>query len=90
YGTLLVNITGAVLIGFISVAAHQIGLPVALQKLMLVGFLGSYTTFSSYILDSANLFKRQKNLTGLMYWLGSPILGFLTVELGMFVARGLG
>lgn len=89
YGTLFVNLTGAGLIGFISVVANQNGLPVPLQQLMLVGFLGSYTTFSSYILDSASLFQRRNNLVGLMYWLGSPVLGFLMVELGLLMAQRL-
>ena len=91
YGTLFVNLTGAFLIGFVSkifTAEHTISIGV--QKLILVGFLGSYTTFSSYILDSANLFRINRTSTGFFYWLGSPILGFIFVELGIWGAQRIG
>ena len=90
YGTLFVNLTGSLLIGFMSIIATKITLPVAMQKLILVGFLGSYTTFSSYTLDTANLFRSRQILLGLFYWLGSPILGLLCVELGIWLAQNLG
>ena len=88
YGTLFVNLTGTFLIGFISkIFSFEHGIPIEIQKLIVVGFLGSYTTFSSYILDSANLFRSNRTLTGFFYWLGSPILGFIFVELGIWSAQ---
>ena len=88
YGTLFANLTGTFVIGFISklFSAEHI-IPIELQKLTIVGFLGSYTTFSSYILDSANLFRSHRTLTGFFYWLASPILGFIFVELGIWTAQ---
>ena len=89
YGTLFVNLTGAFLIGLISKFTDQHIIPIVTQKLILVGFFGAYTTFSSYILDSANLFRSHRNMAGFFYWLGSPILGFTCVELGIWVAQRL-
>ena len=90
YGTLFVNLTGTFFIGFVSTFTAQHTISVAAQKLILVGFCGAYTTFSSYILDAVNLFRSQKNSAGFFYWLGSPILGFTCVELGIWVAQKLG
>ncbi|ELS05243.1 crcB protein [Xenococcus sp. PCC 7305] len=90
HGTLFVNITGAFLIGFMSILATRYDFPLAMQKLIIVGFFGSYTTFSSYILDSAILFRRHDNVTGFIYWLGSPVLGFIAIELGIWIARTMG
>lgn len=90
YGTLFVNLTGSLLIGFMSIVATKITIPVVIQKLILVGFLGSYTTFSSYMLDTANLFRSHQTMLGIFYWLGSPIIGLLCVEIGIWLAQNLG
>ncbi|MGK7937141.1 MAG: fluoride efflux transporter CrcB [Xenococcaceae cyanobacterium] len=90
YGTVFVNLTGAFLIGLLSMLAIKHDLPLAMEKLVLVGFFGSYTTFSSYILDSAVLFRSHRTLNGLFYWLGIPILGFIALELGMAIANRIG
>ena len=88
YGTLFANLTGAFLIGFVSkIFASEHTISIGIQKLILVGFLGSYTTFSSYILDSANLLRNNRTVIGFFYWLGSPILGFIFVELGIWSAQ---
>jgi CrcB protein len=89
FGTLFVNLTGALVIGLVAILAPAYGVPEILQKLILVGFLGAYTTFSSYILDSANLFRSSRFIVALFYWIGSPVLGFLCVELGAQLGRGL-
>ncbi len=57
------------------------------SALVNVGFLGSYTTFSTYQLDSSNLIRRGNYKRALLYWAGSPILGFLCVEAGLIFAR---
>lgn len=89
YGTMFVNLTGALVIGLVAILAPVYGLPVALQKSILVGFLGAYTTFSSYILDTVNLFRTTRPIIALFYWLGSPILGFVCVELGIWLGQSL-
>jgi fluoride exporter len=90
YGTFLINLTGSALIGFVAalIAIPTIADP-DLQWLVSVGFLGSYTTFSTYALDTSNLLQARKYKTALFYWLGSSVLGLLSVELGMFLARNI-
>ncbi len=87
YGTLFVNLTGAFVIGVVATLAPAYGWPVILQKFIFVGLLGAYTTFSSYILDTANLFRNARPIIALSYWLGSPLLGFLAVELGIGLGK---
>ena len=90
YGTLFVNLTGCFLIGFLSVLINTFrSIHTPFQQLIIVGFLGSYTTFSSYILDSSKLFKVNRIHMGLLYWTGSVILGFLSVELGILLAENI-
>lgn len=87
YGTLLINLTGSGLIGFLSLLITKQSAAVDWQSLLVIGFLGSYTTFSTYALDTSNLLRTRSHKRALFYWLGSPVLGFLCVELGIFLAR---
>lgn len=87
YGTFIANLTGSFLIGIISTIISQKFMPLEIQKMLLIGFLGSYTTFSSYILDSSNLFREKRFTEGFFYWLGTPLLGLIFIELGIFTAE---
>jgi CrcB protein len=89
YGTLFINLTGAFLMGFFTTLASKLSIPSAVQMLVLVGFLGSYTTFSTYALDTSNLLRTRDYKAALLYWLGSPLLGFISLELGIFLAKML-
>ncbi|MFM7426244.1 MAG: fluoride efflux transporter CrcB [Elainella sp.] len=87
YGTLIVNLTGSVLIGFLSTLLQRLAAPLApdLQALLMVGFLGAYTTFSTYILDASNLLQAGQTRRAWIYTWGSPVLGLLGVEVGRWV-----
>ena len=89
YGTLFVNLTGAFVIGLVATLIPTGELASPLQKFILVGFLGAYTTFSSYILDTVNLWRRQRIWLGYGYWFGSIILGFVCVEMGIWLGQHL-
>ncbi|MBE9180709.1 fluoride efflux transporter CrcB [Oculatella sp. LEGE 06141] len=87
YGTLCINLTGCGLMGFLShLVANRVA-AVDWQAVLIIGFLGSYTTFSTYALDTSNLLRTGKRKRALLYGFGSPILGFLGVELGLFLAQ---
>ena len=52
WGTLVVNITGALAIGFIAAfVVHKLRTPLWVQEALTVGFLGGYTTFSTFALE---------------------------------------
>jgi CrcB protein len=87
YGTLIVNLSGALLIGFFSTLFHWIEASTYLNFLITVGFLASYTTFSTYELDAFNLLRTGNYKKALLYWVGSPVLGFLCVKIGIVLAQ---
>ena len=90
YGTFTINISGAFIMGFFTtLVLEKVVLSPDLRLLITVGFLGSYTTFSTYALDTANLLKMSSRFVTLFYWLGSPFLGLISLEIGSFFARKL-
>lgn len=70
-GTFLVNITGAFLLGSISAA----GMDGYLYMLFGEGFLGAFTTFSTFMYEGFNLFQDNEKLNAAGYILASLILG---------------
>jgi len=56
FGTLAVNASGSLAIGFLYVLFERTGAPQETRLLCITGFLGAYTTFSSYTLETVNLF----------------------------------
>lgn len=58
-----------------------------LRLLMTTGFLGAYTTFSTYGLDTAHLWRDRSPALAGLYWSGSAILGVLGILLGASLAR---
>ncbi|WP_448563071.1 fluoride efflux transporter CrcB [Trichothermofontia sp.] len=91
YGTLMVNMTGCLLMGLLATLAlgQVINFHPDLRLLLLTGFLGSYTTFSSYELESAKLLGQRQWAADLIYWIGSPILGLLSLQIGVLMAEGM-
>ncbi len=89
YGTLTVNLSGALLMGFVATLVLGRLISPALQLLLTTGFLGSYTTFSTYALDTVYLSQSRGRIFGLCYWVGSAVGGALSLEVGIGLARWL-
>jgi len=87
WGTFFVNMAGAFLIGFLSSFFERFLVPPALRSFLLVGFLGSYTTFSTYMLESVRLLQDREYVTALFNLLGGMFLGMLFVLAGLYVGR---
>lgn len=83
-GTLVVNVTGCFVLGLLAVLSvgRTVMLPPDARLLLATGFLGSYTTFSSYELDTAHLLRDRSLPLAVLYWAGSAVLGLLAVHLG--------
>ena len=67
YHTLVVNVTGAFLLGLLLVVATRHGWPAWWRPLLGVGLLGGYTTFSALSLEAADLLLRGSVATALAY-----------------------
>ena len=83
----LINVTGSFAIGFIA-TTFPAWLPNPRFRLLVVtGFLGGYTTFSSYSLESLLLLERGDRLLALLYWAGSPVAGMIAVVAGVWIGK---
>lgn len=90
YGTLIVNLTGSFILGFfMTLAVDRFLLDPRWRILFAVGFLGSYTTFSSYTFESLRLMMENQWLPGLFNLFGSAFLGGVAVFLGIILARAI-
>lgn len=86
--TLGVNALGAFLMGVLYVLfTHKTGLGLQWQNLLGVGFLGAFTTYSTYSLDALKLLQQGQHLASLLYLLGTMLLCLLAVWLGAILAR---
>jgi fluoride exporter len=86
WGTFLINLSGSLGIGFLAtLSLHPVIISEELQRLLITGFLGSYTTFSTYVLDTSCLWREGSRLKALIYWAGSIVLGSLCCVLGMIL-----
>jgi len=82
-GTFFINITGAILLGIVS----SIGLNENMYTLFGDGFLGAYTTFSTFMYEGFNLFQDDEKLNAFVYILGSLILGIIGFIVGVEIAK---
>jgi CrcB protein len=91
YGTLIVNLTGAVVIGILlTLLTDRVVTDPHWRQLTVVGFLGGYTTFSSYTFEAIGLMQSGRWTSALLYVIGSNVLGLIACYLGIVAARSLG
>src|SRR4029453_7594611 len=88
YGTLAVNLSGCMAMGFLAPLGQGflfIG-PQA-RAFWFIGFLGAYTTFSTYMLEGQQLLEEGRPLAGLAYLFLRVAAGYLGLQLGIWAAR---
>ncbi len=89
-GTLLVNTTGAFLLGFLATLLSEIVLvPPQVRLLVTVGLLGAYTTFSTFAFESVKLLEEGSWTLALLNMAGSVMVGGVAAWLGIALARSL-
>jgi CrcB protein len=90
YGTLLINLTGSLVLGFFLVySTDRVLLDPRWRLLIAIGFCGSYTTFSSYAFESFALMEQGQWLMMGANILASNLLCLAAVLAGAALARGL-
>lgn len=90
YSTLCVNLLGALLIGMLAeILAVRLSLPETARYFLVTGFLGGFTTFSAFSLESALLIERGDYLTCAVYVAASVLGTIALVFAGMWGMRGI-
>ncbi len=84
FGTLLVNVLGCLLIGVFSTFAEtKIPLGPQGKLLLTTGFCGAFTTFSTFMLETDQLFQGAFLLKAALYVFASLIFGFAAFRFGV-------
>lgn len=90
WGTVIVNVTGCLLIGFVlTLAAETTSVSREARLLLVTGFLGSYTTFSAFGWESFALGRNGELFQASANVLASVALGLVGVWLGYLAARAI-
>jgi CrcB protein len=88
WGTAAVNILGCLLFGAVWVLAEErFILSSETRVVVLIGFMGAFTTFSSLIFESNQLMRDSQWLYAMLNMVGESILGFAGLWLGMALGR---
>ena len=88
YGTLAVNLAGCLAIGFLSALSEERFLlgPNA-RLLLMAGFCGAFTTFSTFMLETSNLLREGETFRAFANMAVSIVAGFVLFRLGGFLAE---
>lgn len=90
YGTFIINISGSFLIGLIvTLLAERADWSPNLLYLIPIGFIGGYTTFSTFALEAFRSARGGDLFLALLYVVLSVCVGFIAVWLGILCGRAL-
>lgn len=87
-GTFVINISGSFLIGFLmSIMTEKLMLNPQWRLFLVVGFLGAYTTFSTFQYETGSLLRDGEWFVAILNVVSSIILGFAALKLGEMLAK---
>jgi CrcB protein len=85
--TLIINITGSCFLGWFYAHARKHHFSDATLAIIGTGFVGAYTTFSTYMYESNDLMRNGADIKAALNLLGSIVLGLAGVRLGIWLAQ---
>jgi fluoride exporter len=90
YGTLIINVTGSLVLGFfITLVTERFLVDPRWRLFVAIGFLGAYTTFSTYTYESMNLLLNGQIRLGLLNLFGSSVLGAAAMLAGILLGKAV-
>lgn len=89
WGTLLINVSGSLLIGAFIGLSEARGWPLGWRLLIAVGVLGGYTTFSTFSYETLRLLGKGTSGLALLYVVGSVLAGLMACWVGVLGAKSL-
>ena len=88
YATLAVNVLGSFLMGILFVLIiEKAALPAEMRSLLMIGFLGAFTTFSTFSLDALGLWQNDHLFMALIYILATVILCLIAISSSVWLTR---
>lgn len=88
YGTFIVNLVGCFIIGvFSGLPQSKIQISEEMRLLVIVGFCGAFTTFSTWIFETDKLVEKGELTKALLNIVISVVLGYLIYRLGSLIAK---
>lgn len=85
FGTLIINVSGAFVIGLLASLTTRKWLSVSAQAVLATGFLGGYTTFSTMSWEGVQLARGGSTTRSMLYLGGSAALGLFAALLGVLI-----
>ncbi len=88
YATLSVNVLGSFVMGLLFVfIVERAALPAEMRGLLMIGFLGAFTTFSTFSLDAIGLWQNGHLFLALVYVLATVVLCLVAISSSIWLAR---
>jgi CrcB protein len=87
-GTFIINISGSLFLGwFLTIIRDRMIVSDTVRLAVAVGFVGAYTTFSTFVYESNSLLEDGSGIKAMVNMLGSLLVGVVAVRLGIALAR---
>ena len=87
-GTIVINLSGSFVLGwFMSRVARGAAVSEPVQLAVTVGFLGAYTTFSTFMYESDTLLRTGAGMRATLNLIGSIVLGLIAIRLGVLIGQ---
>ena len=88
YATLTVNVLGSFVMGVLFVIiVEKAALPSEMRSLLMIGFIGAFTTFSTFSLDALGLWQNGHLFMALLYTLATVILCLIAISSAIWLTR---
>ena len=88
FGTLVVNLTGCLVVGFLSaVVDEKFFLGPESRAMLMIGFCGAYTTLSTLMLETSNMIRDGETMKAFLNILLSVVIGFIAFRVGVLLGE---